>query len=74
MLGSIQFNRESIDIRFLQNGRTPQGTTGTWVQAEGGKGGGEPARETAVDEGMRSGAQGQASEADGWRVRSTFQL
>ena len=31
----------------------PQGLTRTWVQAEGGKGGSEPAREKAADAGMR---------------------
>ena len=52
-------------------GKTPQGPTGTWVQAEGGKGGCKPAQEMAADTGTQSEAQGRAAEADGWQVRAT---
>ena len=45
--------------------------TGTWLQAEGGKKGSVPSRETAADVGMRKKAQGRAAEASGWRVRAT---
>ena len=47
----------------------PQGMTGTWVQAEGGKRGIKPSRETAVDAGTRRGEKVRVAEDGGWRVR-----
>ena len=41
-----------------RDGQTLQGLTGTWVQAEVGKGRIAPARETAADAGTRRGEQG----------------
>ena len=55
-----------------RGGQTPQGLTGTWVQADEGKGGGVPSRETAVDTGTLCGAQGQAEEAGKWWVHATY--
>ena len=51
------------------DGQNPQGTTGTWVQAESGKRGRAPERKTTADAGKRRGLQGRAVEAGGWRVR-----
>ena len=53
------------------DGLNPQGLTGTWVQADGNKRGSALAWEKVADAGTRNGAQGQAAEADGWRVRVT---
>ena len=52
--------------RYPRRVKPPQGMTGTWVQAEGGKWGSKPAREMAADAGTRRGSQGQAVEAGGW--------
>ena len=54
------------------NRRTPQGMTGTWVKAEGGKGGSAPSRETAVDAYMWRRMKRQVAEAGGLRVQETF--
>ena len=54
-----------------RDGRTPPRPTGTWVQAEGGKGGERTGTGTAEDAGTRRGAQGRAAEAGGWQVRET---
>ena len=51
--------------------RTPQGITGTCVQAEGVKWGGRTDVGTAADVDTRRGAQGRAAEADGRQVRAT---
>ena len=48
--------------------QTPQGLTGTWVQAEGDKGGGGTGVGTAVDAGMRRGVQGKMAEAGVWQM------
>ena len=53
-------------------GKTPQGMIGTWVQAKGGNGGSEPARETAEDADTRRGVQGRAAEDGVWRLRENF--
>ena len=45
------------------NGQTPQGITGTWVQAKGSKGGSALSRKTVADTGTRRGEQGRAAEA-----------
>ena len=44
----------------------PQGLTGTWAQAKGGKWGGRTVTVTVADRGMWSEVQRQATEADGW--------
>ena len=54
-----------------RDGLTPQGLTGTWVQAEGGKGGSALSHEMATDAGMRSGENGRVVEAWGWWVQET---
>ena len=46
----------------------PQGTTGTWVQAEGGKGRGAPARERRKIQACGTGHKDKRPEAGGWRV------
>ena len=51
--------------------RNPQGLTGTWVQAEGGKGGNALAQVKEADTGMHCRVQGQAAEAGGWQVSDT---
>ena len=43
--------------RGTRDGRTPQGITGNWVQAEGGKGGSALSQETEVDSGTQHGLQ-----------------
>ena len=45
--------------------QTPQGTTGTWLQAKGGKGGGRTGAGTAADASTLRVAQGRAAEAGG---------
>ena len=50
------------------------GRTGTWAQAEGGKGGGGAVMGMAADAGTRRGAQRQAAEASRWRVRGDVQV
>ena len=54
-----------------RDGKTPQGLTGTWMQAKGGKRGSAPSWEMSADAGIRRRAQGRAAEAGGWRVRET---
>ena len=54
----------------IRDGSTPQGLTGTWVQAKGGKGRSALTHETASNTGTRGGAQGQAVEDGGSRVRA----
>ena len=46
-----------------RTGRTPQGWTGTWVQAEGGKGGSAPAWKRRHTQAHGAGKRGRASEA-----------
>ena len=51
-----------------QRRKTPKGPTGTWAQAEGGKGGGEWTRDVAEESGTQCGDQRQSAEAGGWGV------
>ena len=54
-----------------RNGQTPPRLTGTWVQAEGVKGGSTSSQETVADAGTWRGVHGRAAEAGGCWVQVT---
>ena len=64
---STQGGRTQGIQRDLRRSKS-QGPKGTWVQAEVIKGRGKRTWDTAVDAGMRHGAQRRATEDGGWQV------